>query len=88
MAVVCGGVADSFIGHNKIIKQKERLMSDATILGSIMWDVLSKRAGRTLEKDEIKNFYSGFQTDASGKIEEIRSEQRRAYEEGKNLILS
>ncbi|MES1980968.1 MAG: hypothetical protein V4443_00700 [Pseudomonadota bacterium] len=63
-------------------------MSDETILGSIMWDVLSTRTERTLAQEEIKSFYSGFQADASEKIEEIRSEQRRAYEEGKNLILS
>jgi hypothetical protein len=53
-----------------------------------MWEVISKGEERVLEKDEVNSFYVGFQADVSGKIEEIRSEQRRAYEEGKNLILS
>lgn len=63
-------------------------MSDATILGSIMWDAVTKNTERNLEQSDLSSFYSGFQADVSGKIEEIRNEQRRAYEEGKNLILS
>jgi len=63
-------------------------MSNATGLGSIMWEVLKEGHERVLKEDEVKNFYTTFQADVSEKIEEIRSEQRRAYEEGKSLILS
>lgn len=63
-------------------------MTNATILGSVMWEVISAGHERILKQDEIDTFYMGFQKDVSEKIEEIRSEQRRAYEESKNLILS
>ncbi|MFA5825497.1 MAG: hypothetical protein WC825_05935 [Gallionellaceae bacterium] len=63
-------------------------MSNATILGNIMWEVLKDGQTRTLKQEEVANFYMNFHADVSEKIDEIRSEQRRAYEEERNLILS
>ena len=63
-------------------------MPYAANLGSIMWEVINKGHEVDLKPEEVSTFYNSFQADVSKKIEEIRSEQRRAYEEGKNLILS
>lgn len=63
-------------------------MSNAAMLGSIMWEVLREGRSRTLKEEEIANFYMSFHADVSKKIDEIRNEQRRAYEEERNLILS
>ncbi|MFZ5523660.1 MAG: hypothetical protein ACOY9D_06195 [Pseudomonadota bacterium] len=63
-------------------------MPNATVLGSIMWEVIKAGTERTLDDDERKKFYTNFQSEVSEKIEEIRTEQRRAHEESKNLILS
>jgi hypothetical protein len=63
-------------------------MPNATVLGSIMWEVIKEGNGRTLNDDERKKFYTCFQSEVSEKIEEIRNEQRRAHEESKNLVLS
>lgn len=63
-------------------------MPNATVLGSIMWEVLKEGNERTLKDDERKKFYTSFQSEVSEKIEEIRKEQRRAHEESRNLVLS
>lgn len=63
-------------------------MPSASVLGRVMWEVLNEGHERILGQEETNTFYTRFQDDVSGKIEEIRSEQRKAYEESKNLILS
>lgn len=63
-------------------------MPNAATLGSIMWEVLAEGRERTFKPEEVNSFYTGFQADVSEEIEVIRSEQRRAYDEGRNLILS
>lgn len=63
-------------------------MSNAADLGSIMREVIQNGREVDLKPEQISSFYSCYQADVSNKIEAIRSEQRRAYEEGKNLILS
>ncbi len=63
-------------------------MTKVADLGSIMQEVLLSGRERKLKEEEANSFYNYFQHDVSQKIVEIRAEQRRAYEEGKNLILS
>ena len=53
-------------------------MSGANVLGSVMWEVLNERRERTLGQEETNTFYATFQDDVSGKIDKIRSEQRKA----------
>ncbi|HEY0842092.1 hypothetical protein [Methylotenera sp.] len=57
-------------------------------LGAIISEVLETGEKRVLSETERQQFYEDFYRDVSEKIEDIRNDQRKAYEEGKNLILA
>lgn len=65
----------------------ENTMATST-LGAIINEVLETGEKRTLSETERQKFYEDFYRDVSEKIEDIRNDQRKAYEEGKNLILA
>jgi hypothetical protein len=59
-----------------------------TTLGHIIKEALETGAKRTFTDQERNEFYQDFYQDVAPKIEDIRNDQRRAFEEGKNLILA
>lgn len=63
-------------------------MATSTTLGSIVREVLEAGGEKTLDQNEQNQFYREFYSSISSTIEEIRNDQRRAFEERKNLIVA
>lgn len=63
-------------------------MAATTTLGSIVREVLEKGGERVLDQQQQDDFYKEFYLSIASTIEDIRNDQRRAYEEGKNLIVA
>ena len=59
-----------------------------TTLGSVVRQVLETGEERSLDTKQCDDFYAEFYDGISERIEEIRSEQRRAFEEAKNVIVA
>lgn len=59
-----------------------------TTLGSIIKEVFETGGKRVLSEQERDMFYEEFYYEVSEKIEDIRNDQRKAFEEGKSLILA
>jgi hypothetical protein len=66
----------------------ESIAMATSTLGAIISNVLETGEKRILSEMEREKFYEDFYRDVSNKIEDIRNDQRKAYEVGKNLILA
>ena len=66
----------------------ESIAMATSTLGAIISEVLETGEKRVLSETERLKFYEDFYQGVSEKIEDVRNDQRKAYEEGKNLILA
>jgi len=51
-------------------------------------DVLETQESKVLDRDKQDRFHVEFETEISGTMEEMRADQRRAYENTKDIAFS
>jgi len=59
-----------------------------TSLGKVMVQVLETGERKTLDEEQQNNFYKSFYEHTSPEIEKIREEQRKRFDESRNLTLA
>lgn len=60
---------------------------DSKVLAGLVARVLETGDSATLSEEDCYKFYRDFESDLAEKVEEMRSEKRRAYEELKNIAV-
>jgi len=60
---------------------------DSKVLAGLIARVLETGDTATLSEEERYKFYRDFESDLAEKVEKMRSEKRRAYEELKNIAV-
>lgn len=60
---------------------------ESKVLALLVADVINKRQKIALNDQEQRSFYREFESEVSSRMEEIRAEKRRAYEEAKNITV-
>ncbi|MEW8053395.1 MAG: hypothetical protein AB2792_03910 [Candidatus Thiodiazotropha sp.] len=60
---------------------------DSKVLATLVADVLKQGHAVKLEQSEKDRFYREFETEVTEKMEHIRAEKRRAYEEVKHITI-
>lgn len=63
-------------------------MSTNNILAELLMDVLETQESKVLDRDKQDRFHVEFETEISGTMEEMRADQRRAYENTKDIAFS
>ena len=60
---------------------------DPKVLAELVAEVLKTRSHRQLSDEQRVRFYREFESEVYDKVEKIRSEKRKAYEELKNIAI-
>lgn len=60
---------------------------DSKVLAALVADVLKQGQAVKLEKSQTDRFYREFESEVTEKMESLRAERRRAYEEVKNITI-
>lgn len=60
---------------------------DTKVLASLVAEVIETRGTVKLDTGEQQRFYREFESDVSQRMEEMRAEKRRAYEEAKLVTI-
>jgi hypothetical protein len=60
---------------------------DSKVLATLVADVLKQGQAVKLEKSQTDRFYREFESEVTEKMESLRAERRRAYEEVKNITI-
>jgi len=60
---------------------------ESKVLASLVADVIDKRQRVELDDQQTRRFHREFESEVSARIEEMRAEKRRAYEEAKNITV-
>ena len=60
---------------------------DTKILASLVASVIESGKPIRLNDDEKRRFYREFESDVSPRMEEMRAEKRRAYEEARHITI-
>jgi hypothetical protein len=60
---------------------------ESKVLASLVADVIDRRETVELDDQQKRRFYREFESEVSERMEEMRAEKRRAYEEAKNITV-
>ena len=60
---------------------------DEKVLATLVADVLRQGQAVKLEKSQADRFYREFESEVTEKMERMRAERRRAYEEVKHITI-